>query len=151
MAAEVRRLLLQVLFTLLPALFPLSFRFTLSAGLRSIDFGIVQATVEASGKRHVAGSTILKQKRLFTGRSYLETHLTMLLSSYNDPFDLIRVAEDLAERCRAAVSSAPVSFVDKSQGQESDRKQQSEDRPANKKNRLKKVSKKKVSILWCCW
>ncbi|KAL8450187.1 hypothetical protein Emag_003341 [Eimeria magna] len=69
--------------------------------LKRIDVGKVRATVEHSGKRQAVGSTILRQKPVSIKGSALEYHLNMLLATYDDPFDLIRVAQDLATRCQA--------------------------------------------------
>ncbi|KAL8426428.1 hypothetical protein Efla_005482 [Eimeria flavescens] len=69
------------------------------AGMGTLDVGKVRATVGASGKRQVVGSSILKMKPVSVKGSALDFHLNMLLETYDDPFDIIRVAEDLATRC----------------------------------------------------
>ncbi|OEH76749.1 formin related protein [Cyclospora cayetanensis] len=73
--------------------------------LKKIDMGRVKATVEASGKRQNAGNTILKHRNVSLRRSELEHHLNILLSTYVDPLDLIRTAQDLATRCSAQSSA----------------------------------------------
>lgn len=78
-----------------------NFACTRNADVKVIDMGKVRATVESTGKRQASGVTLLKQKSLPVKSSTLEYHLNMLLSTYDDPYDLIRVAEDLADRCRA--------------------------------------------------
>ncbi|KAL8444496.1 hypothetical protein Emed_006193 [Eimeria media] len=88
-------------------------------GIKRIDVGKVRATVEHSGKRQAIGSTILRQKPVPVKGSALEYHLNMLLSTYDDPFDLIRVAQDLASRCQAdAGLSGSTSFLEQEAGAE---------------------------------
>ncbi|KAL8433299.1 hypothetical protein ACSSS7_003983 [Eimeria intestinalis] len=74
-------------------------------GIKRIDVGKVRATVEHSGKRQAVGTTILRQKPVPIKGSTLEYHLNMLLATYDDPFDIIRVAQDLATRCQTGAGS----------------------------------------------
>ncbi|KAL8269561.1 hypothetical protein Esti_006527 [Eimeria stiedai] len=92
-------------------------------GLGKIDVGEVRATVEHSGKRQAVGATILRQKPVSIKGSALEYHLNMLLATYEDPFDLIRVAQDLATRCQAGAGLAgSTSFLEQDAGAEGSEK-----------------------------
>ncbi|CDJ68962.1 hypothetical protein, conserved [Eimeria necatrix] len=66
--------------------------------------GRVVATIESSGKRQTAGTTILKLRPVPVKPSDLEYHLSMLMAAYSDPIDIVRVAQDLASRCRAKIT-----------------------------------------------
>lgn len=74
------------------------------AGVKSIDMGRVVATIESSGKRQTVGTTILKLRPVPVKPSDLEYHLNTLMATYSDPMDIVRVAQDLASRCKAEIS-----------------------------------------------
>lgn len=77
------------------------------ADMKAIDMGVVTATVEFSGKRQTVGRTVLKHKRVPLRFSTLMYHLNKLLAAYDDPLDIVRVAQDLATRCKTPEQPQP--------------------------------------------